>query len=513
MKRIVIFVCVMCAFVSACGGQVNREKDEKRMVTVIPSPTSTIPSTSEPTSTIEHPTPTTNPTPISTPSPAAGQILLEGIGMEVPGPWLMFDTDKGFWLVNQDGDVVRLMQVSPEYYYQWEVAPQGGLVAMVMDNMSEKILEVVSVQAYENTLALNLVDYEGDEISFDSEQEADDFNVDRFFAVGQSAWSSDGNKLAFVSAHQGPSPDVYVYDVLTGAVTRLTSGPTHAVSLYWSPDDQYILHAGVEKMWIGYSGSGYSGWTFYAARADGSDLTTIFKSEINQGHENIVGWYSDREVLMDSGYWYCGRFDLRMVDIESGDRVSIWLDQYDQIVYDPVEKVALVWVSPDALSVDECGSSGESGLYLVSIPDGRREKVAAFYDNYLVSAMEWVEGAAKYLLDIYTIWALVDIAGEVEYLEEQPIFSADGDRIALLEYKGESLRVRDQDGKIIEVMVGGTVHHPIWSPDGKRLFYFEENETRNSYDLYMVRAPGYSPIFIQGDMFEKIDGAPEWVMP
>jgi len=510
MKKGSILFFTLCTVMSACGGPASEQEMETEPVIEVISPSLTIPPSADQPST-EEPDPT--PIAISTPSPAPVQTLLEGIGMETPGPWLMFYTNEGFWLISKEGAIVRLMQISTKYYLErWEVAPHGGLVAMIQGDGSEKYLEVISIQEYEHPLILNLVDYEGEGLNFASERDGEDFKVDRYFAVGQPSWSSDGSKFAFVSSHLGPSPDVYIYDVLSREVTRLTDGPNHSVYLHWSPDDQYIFHARVEKMWMDYSGSGYSGWTFYAAKADNSGVTTIFRSEIDQGNEYSIGWFSDHEVLMESSYWYCGKFDFRVVNINQGERFSIWSNQYNQSAFNPVGKVALIWVSPEAVYIEECGTVGESGLFLVSIPDGHREKVTDFEDKYLISSIEWNEEAAKFVIDLRTLWAVVDIKGEVEYLEEEPIFSTVGNSIALLGYKGESLKVMDQEGNTIEVSTGKKILSPIWSPDGSRLFFFEESETKN-YELYMVQAPDYERVLIIEDLNEELIGVPKWVLP
>ena len=507
MNKRIVFVFVLLAFLSACGGEVNNETQTPGTAAPLPVVTDAPPTKSP------DPAPTSPPTP--TPQLVEVRILSEGTGMEEPGPWLIFADAAGFWLISQNGDEIGFMPVSWEYMTtQWEVSSRGGLLAMVQgEQISAKFMKVLSLPTYTFPLTVDLLGFEGDELSFDSEQDTRDFIEDRYFAVGQPVWSSDGSKLAFVSSHLGPSPDVYVYDIPSNEVARLTSGPAHAVDLYWSPDDKYIYHAGAEKLWMGYSGSGYSGWTFYAAKADGSGVTTVYKSEVDQGHENIVGWYSDNEVLMDSGYWFCGKFDLRIVDIESGTRVSIWPDQYDQIAYNPVGKTALVWVSPEAFSGEDCGPTEESGLFLVSIPDGQREKLTGFDDNYLVLDMEWNEKVSRFILDLYTIWGMVRTAGDVEILDEKPVFSPDGVMTALLGYKGKSLHVLDQAGNTIEIETAGTVMHPTWSLDGTRLFFFAETETTGKYYLYLAQAPDFMPVLISEELFDRRIGAAEWVMP
>jgi hypothetical protein len=434
--------------------------------------------------------------------------------MQSSGPWLILNTEDGTWLISMEGDEIGLIPAPSEYFINTlEVAPQGGLVAMLMDNMSERILEVISVQTYETLLKINLSDYKGEGFHFEDELQAEQYKYDRHFALGQPKWSSDGNFLAFVSSHLGPSPDVYVYDLKTGKVSQLTSGPTHAVNLHWSPDNRHIFHAGVSNLFVGSSGAGYSNWVFYSVTPEGKKVIKVYEGLEERGYEQVVGWYTDESILMESGYWWCGYFDFRLVNIESGKRVSIWQNKYDLITYNPIDKIALVWVSPEATSSEHCGLSGESGLFLVSLPSGQRNKVEGFEDSYMISSLDWVVGTSKFIADLRTLWSLIDINGEVEYLLEQPIYSPDKKTIALLGYEGESLRLVDQAGNNIEVDIIGNILYPTWSPDGEFLYYFSENESGNLYDLYVVQTPDFKPVLVQKELFSRYDPAPVWMMP
>jgi len=437
--------------------------------------------------------------------------------MQTTGPWLIFANDDGFWLVNHQGDEVVFLPEFQDYWpYDWVASPQGGLVAFVLGEPTYvKYLKVLSIQDYTFLLSIDLLGYEGEEPTFSDEMDAYLYAGDRHAALGHSVWSSDGSKLAFVGSQEGPTPDVYVYDVGANEVTRLTNGPTHATSLYWSPDDKYIYHAGVEIMHEGSSGRGRTGWTFYAARADGSGVTTVFRSEIEgRVDQFVIGWYSDTQVLMDSAFWWCGEFDLRLVDIESGKQVSIWPDRYDTIGYNPEDKTALVWVSEELYSGEDCGPTQEGGLFLVSIPDGKREKVEGLKEDDMVGWIDWNEAVSKYILNMYTISGMLTNDGILENISKRkPIISPDGTMTAWVGFKGESLGVLNQEGTLIEITEH--VKHPTWSPDGLRLFFFSEDESHDFYNLYMAEAPDFKPVLVAENVYKwhLTRGIPAWVMP
>jgi dipeptidyl aminopeptidase/acylaminoacyl peptidase len=508
MKKLIVLVCILTIFTSACGGQVAQKTETPTpIITSPPVPDETLP-----------PSPGPTPTPLPTPTPPEVRILSEGEGMQTTGPWLIFAIRDGFWLVNHQGDEVGFMPIFREYYpAEWVVSPQGGLVAFVEgEPYFTMYLKVLSLQDYTLLQTIDLLSYEGEGPAFDNEEDALRFNDDRWAAVSHFAWSHDGSKLAFVGSHQGPTPDLYVYDVQTNKVARLTSGPTHATSLYWSPDDKYIYHAGVEQLHEGSSGRGNTGWTFYAARADGSGVTTVFTSELEgRGDEFVIDWYSDNQVIMDSAYWFCGRFDLRLVDIESGKQVTIWPDQYRGIGYNSEDKTALVWVSEKFFS-KECGSIGESGLYLVSIPDGRREKVEGIKEENIVGRIDWNEVVSRFILFIDNKSGMLTNDGILENISKRrPVISPDGTLTAWVGFNGQSLSISDQDGTLVEFDVTEKIEYPTWSPDGLRLFFFLEDESHGFSDLYMAEAPDFEPVLVADNVYQwhPIRGIPTWVMP
>ena len=59
------------------------------------------------------------------------------------------------------------------------------------------------------------------------------------------AWSPDGQQLAFVSARDGESADLYLFNRSDGSVTRLSDEPSHVSNLHWSPNGQFIEYTSV----------------------------------------------------------------------------------------------------------------------------------------------------------------------------------------------------------------------------------------------------------------------------
>lgn len=64
--------------------------------------------------------------------------------------------------------------------------------------------------------------------------------LDRWF---RPHWSADGRSVVFAAALDGPSTDVYFYDVERDELRRLTEEREQAVVLGWSPDGEWVVYA------------------------------------------------------------------------------------------------------------------------------------------------------------------------------------------------------------------------------------------------------------------------------
>lgn len=81
-------------------------------------------------------------------------------------------------------------------------------------------------------------------------------------------WSPDGTKVAFASNQDGDW-NIYVIDLATDEVKRLTGDSANDVAPAWSPDGNQIS----------FSSDRNGDWEIYVMRADGTDVKPLTTEE------------------------------------------------------------------------------------------------------------------------------------------------------------------------------------------------------------------------------------------
>jgi WD40 repeat protein len=175
------------------------------------------------------------------------------------------------------------------------------------------------------------------------------------------AWSPDGMHLAFAGQMDGLSSDLYVYDVNTKKIRRLSSGDQELQWINWSPDGKWILHGSV--FWVG------EGMSFdvYAAAQDGSSVPYLSSSSLYGGIEN---WLDPHEYFENDSQNGPGNYGLRFMDIDTGKTKKIWDGSFGSFGADSSGQwVVLTALSPDIdpYLYDGSDPNFRPGLYLINL--------------------------------------------------------------------------------------------------------------------------------------------------
>jgi Tol biopolymer transport system component len=145
------------------------------------------------------------------------------------------------------------------------------------------------------------------------------------------AWSPDGRYLAFAGQVEGLSSDLYLYDMTTKNIQRLSDDHEELQSIRWSSDGKWILHEG------GFSTDIMVEKHISAVAVDDSsvrDLGNVWRSYWLNSHE-ILTYRSGIE-----------RYQLRLVNLDTGNSTEIWEGYFGGYEVDPTG----TWVVLDAIS-------------------------------------------------------------------------------------------------------------------------------------------------------------------
>lgn len=176
-------------------------------------------------------------------------------------------------------------------------------------------------------------------------------------ALTVHAWSPDGKQLAFAGALNGPSSDLYLYNVATGAITRLTDGPEQIEAIRWSPDGQWIWHSSI-AMGLCEGCYGHQ----YAAAADGSRMVNLPGDEMDR----FVAWLGPDRYLESEQANGLGDYHLYEVDVTGQPGREFWAGKYTAFVLNRDQQRMMVAGAPDRTITPEDG-----GLYDVDLTTGQ----------------------------------------------------------------------------------------------------------------------------------------------
>jgi WD40 repeat protein len=145
------------------------------------------------------------------------------------------------------------------------------------------------------------------------------------------AWSPDGKYLAFAGQMEGLSSDLYLYDMTTKNIQRLSDDHEELQSIRWSSDGKWILHE-----------SGFS--TDIMVEVHISVVAVDDSSVRDLGNAWRSYWLNSHEILTyRSGI---ERYQLRLVDLDTGNSTEIWEGYFGGYQVDPTGN----WVVLDAIS-------------------------------------------------------------------------------------------------------------------------------------------------------------------
>ncbi len=441
-------------------------------------------------------TPTTEPTGIPTPTPENSTTEQTAVA-----PSLIIALTQGVFSVAADGSGIRRLINEPiaigsaAYGYQSAFSPDGRFLAYSTPPGEATHLNLLDIHSGETRLITPLLSAEmeprPDEDCLGIAN--DTIRCQAAFTVGEVAWSPDGTKLAFVSAHAGNTADLYLYSVSDETIKQLSSQERAVSRLVWSPDSQAILYYSVHFS----SGSGnetvLSGW---AVRANGSRTVELHDTPGSQT-EIVLGWLDAETIVVYSLDWgFCGT-DLRTHNVRTGEKTTLWdgLFAANGVALHP--KGSLLVSATCAPEEEWHLSLRTSDGEIIPILDAQ---------PYLPLEPHWSSELNAFYANHATGWQLFSASGEVMAYAKQALDRPETvppDALGSTQHWAWA----DQAGQGIWLQAGTSgssptkifnerAEHLTWSPYGDTLFFFSG---RNPRVLYVARAPQFEVAAVSAD--------------
>jgi hypothetical protein len=441
------------------------------------------------------------PTPTGTFGPPPAEPLPAATVTQPPalpgGEWLMVTSAQGLWMSRADGSQAAVRIHGPVLVpvpLSDAISPDGRLLvyqtlAPSGNGCNNPVLNILPLTGADPAVVIPLTSSES-ACPGNSPVELD--NVNQALTGRQPfSWSPDGGRLAFIGAQDGPSADLYEYYRTNGQIIRLTDGPDQAFRTLWSPDGQWIVHAAVSSFG---SGAGYGMTGFYAARADGGEVISLYPIGERSMDEQGAGWLDPHTLVAYTQEQPCGPKILRLVDLSARNAETVFEGCMSDVA---VGHGSVLFAQPSDLAVYE--ENPKPGLYLIPSAD-RRPRMISSGD---IERIEWAEEIGAFLAVTRDYKVLeISTAGDIRELPAMaprpPTVSPGGRWWAYYQLAQPGFSDTDgifagEYGRGFRQIFEGSVSSGklIFSPDGNSLYFVTKTG-----DLYRAQAPDWSSVLL-----------------
>jgi hypothetical protein len=283
--------------------------------------------------------------------------------------WAILGSSTGLWAVHEDGS--GLVQLTPDPIAQFSVSPNGAMVAYVTssdpDNLDFHIpigfsLKLLSLFTGK-IITISSLDSPGIRRTSPPEAQFSAYQALLALKKGALIWSPGNSYLAYTSASQGNSGDLYIYVISSAETRRLTTfqfshGPAFAYHLSFAATGAKLYYSAAYEF-----GENGPNWMV------GAWVTDLLGKQIQVGgadysEENLDSWVSTNELLLSSWNSDCGKQNMRIVNASTGQTRQVWKGCYQDMLYDRSLGEILITVTPEMALTN---SYKQPGVWLSSI--------------------------------------------------------------------------------------------------------------------------------------------------
>lgn len=434
------------------------------------------------------PRPSATPTVTPTPYPTAS---ISDVPLSPEGPWLVFTASTeqggphGLWAINSDGTGLKRLVDTPVLAFDpqpVESLEDSVIIAYVTQSdpdAPDLTLKTITLPSGKiETISALLDEAETNEI-------LDVYIVSVAVRWGGLAWSPEGDKLAFASALNGESVDVYTYDVHSKTITRLTNSPEQEYRLTWSPDGRYVIHEGFPYIQMG----GPLSTSLWAAHADGRGAVPLLTWNESEDFPKY-SWLSPTEMLITSRCFGECNSEVLIANIETGGVQHIFRERVDNAAYAQGQDAWLL-----------ASFSSKNEPLLVLIKNGKRVEIP----SPVFFRIAWSESQGVFVGETYSGERVtISLQGEIRRdpiparLDAADLFyiSASPDRAmrawSFFGHQNEAseLWVGEPAGEPRQILSDDEliIRNVTWSPDSRRLLIITYR------GLLMAERPQFEPV-------------------
>lgn len=300
------------------------------------------------------------------------------------------------------------------------------------------------------------------------------------YSLYASRWSPSGEVLAFSGEMDGPSTDLYLYNLKTSRINRLSSGSQNIDFIDWFPGGDQILYS---SSYLPCEGDCS---TYYVTNLDGSVSKKIKDFDSFSGATSFSNWSDATMMTVFTRANVTGTCCLRNFNFENEKQHMLYGGSFQNYAYDPQSNILAISIADNLENITP-------GTYFIN-EEGMRE-VEDFGTVYYLGWPDF-----PFVLSANET-KLLSTSGKSKIIAADmyaPFASRNNKYIALCDLTWgntkNGLKVFDNKGNLILEFKNQEVTNVIWRIDSQGLFYVSKNQ------LYYIGIQEKTPTLIDNHL-------------
>jgi len=320
---------------------------------------------------------------------------------------------------------------------------------------------------------------------------------------GRPFYSPDGTKLAFTSTRGGGNPNIYVLDLGSARVTRITWAEVTEELNGWSPDGRWLYFSSAAKDLGRFT-------DVFRVPATGGTPVQITRETYLPEFQAAPSPDGRRLAVLARGsmtagqYWRNGHSNI--------DKTELWLKElgqdggYTQVVAPNAKQSWPMW-SPDGSTISYMSDQdGTENLWQIAATGGEARQLTRFIDGRVLFPSIAANGSGIVFERDFGIWRYDTASGSAAPVEislrgtpagpstqnvvldsyDELAVAPDGKKVAIAG-RGELFGLPTKDGTTERITTSvGAESQAVWSPDSRRMLYVGERGTQQLLFEYDV---------------------------